>query len=439
MNKPNMVFIMVDQLHFNALSAYGNPHVKTPNLDRLAREGYSFMKMHTIMPQCSPARASWMTGRTSKEHGLIVNGFRMDPNVPDIAQWLRRHSDYETVYTGKWHVNGRNNADSFEKVLIHECEPFGELQDPAVGTSAVAYLNQGQQRRRPFFMCVSFLNPHDCCYTAGAHGGQGKFGLAEELQSELPPLPENFPKDGTIRPWGNTGRWSELDWRYYCYSYYRQTEMVDAEIGLVMDAIRTSSYADDTLVIFSSDHGDGLAFHGNVSKGFLDDEAWRVPAIVWGKGIAQNVRDQDHLASALDIPATVADYAGVPPLPKTAFGMSWKPLLEDKEVSWRDYVVGETSIPYLGVSFRDRQGTKTIFYDDGRTDLFDLEKDPLEMNNLSTHPEAAPLLARHRGYFADYLKKIELFRPAEGSLPSRLKKYTGYLDWYPQVKKELGI
>ena len=103
MDKPNIVFLHVDQMHHDVIAAYGNPHVYTPNMDRLVREGTSFMSSYCSMPQCCPSRACWYTGRMSKEHGVMANPYPIDPNIPDLGQWLRE-CGYDCAYTGKWHV-----------------------------------------------------------------------------------------------------------------------------------------------------------------------------------------------------------------------------------------------------------------------------------------------------------------------------------------------
>jgi len=353
---PNIVFINTDQQHFEALSAYGNAWVKTPHMDRLVKEGYSFRKMHAVMPMCVPARTSWMTGRTSKETGAILNPGVINPDIPDLAQWLRQHTDYETIHTGKWHVNGRSYRESFDRILINQGPNTGEQTDYDVGRSAANWI-QNRQSERPYFMMIGLLNPHDCAYTAGTpRGTLGKFRLSEKLRDTLPPLPKNFE----YRP--HLG-WNKDDWRYYIYSYYRMVEMVDEHVGTICNAIRESQSAENTIIIFTSDHGDGLGFHGRLGKGFLLDESWRVPGVVSCPGqIPANVQDHEHLACILDIPATICDYAGAPPLPDTPLSRSWRPILEGRNIPWRDYVVGETSRP-LSVAFRDNLDTKTIFYD----------------------------------------------------------------------------
>ena len=428
MDRPNILFIHVDQMHFQAMSAYGNPHVKTPAMDRMAADGCSFMTSYTAMPQCCPARASWYTGRMSSEHGVPANGCNLLPDLPDLGQWLTKQGGYEAVYAGKWHVPGRNVGESFDVIFGYG---KGEYADVGIARACMGFL-ANYKGDRPFFLNAGFMNPHDCCYTAGARGGQGKFRFAKEIDDQLPPLPKNFWKNPKYA--GRTPGWQEIDWRYYIYVYYRWVEMVDAEIGRLYDALISSRFADNTVVVFAADHGDGLAFHGNISKGYLEEEAWRVPTIIVDPGKAtKGKRDEGHLPIGVDISATICDYAQVPMLPKMTIGKSLRPLVEGKKVDkWREYIVGESFLGTGQVGVRDKQH-KTIFYCDGPTKVFDLEEDPLEMNDLSATADGKAVMARHKDNLREYLGSIELCERVTGE---KAEPHNTYLDYYRAVRKE---
>jgi choline-sulfatase len=429
--KPNIVFVHVDQLHHKAISAYGCKYVHTPNLDKMVRDGYSFMQSYCAMPQCCPSRTSWFTGRMSKEHGVVVNSYPIDPQIPDLGQWLRKVG-YETVYTGKWHVSGRNVDKSFD--VLHRGSGQGELGDSTVARSAVAYL-KNRTGDKPFLLSVGFLNPHDCCFPATNDGGPGKYAFAPKIMDKLPPLPENFDYD-----YKNTGmqkirNWSQQDWRYYIYSYYRMVEMVDAEVGRVYNAVRNGPYADNTLFILTSDHGDGLGFHAKVSKGYLEEQASRVPAIIcWPGRVKQDFRDTQHLVSGVDIAATICDYAGAPLLPNMTVALSWRALLQGDNTTWRDYVICETSAEQLSVCVRDAR-FKSIIYQD-KTKLYDIQNDPLEIIDLADDPLYADIKKRHREQFREYLSRIKIY-PGPSDIdkqPGNL--YKAYVEWYESVKAE---
>ncbi|MBI1353807.1 MAG: sulfatase-like hydrolase/transferase [Acidobacteria bacterium] len=412
---PNILFLHVDQMHAEAVSAYGSPYCSTPAIDRLAADGVSFRRAYAAQPVCCPARSSWFTGRTPLEHGVLMNAVPIDPALPDLGQWLRRHGGYETVYAGKWHIPGRAVTDSFD--LLHPGTGMGEIGDGDVGRAAAAFLSR-RTSDQPFFLSVGFLNPHDCCYSCGANGGVGKFGFAPEIADELPPLPKNF--DPAL-PWlsreqrSRVGDWTELDWRYYIYSCYRQTEMADAHVGLVYDALRRSRFADDTLVVFAADHGEGMGHHGRILKNFLEEESWRVPTIVVPPGGGHGRREEKKLVSSLDLPATICDYAGAPSLPDADVGRSLRPLLEGKEVAWRTHVFGETE---HSCSVSDGR-FKAIFYPRTPTRMFDLTADPLEMRNLAAEPAhqatRAALTEKLREYVGARRIYARLGQDAEGA------------------------
>ncbi|MBT3294850.1 MAG: sulfatase-like hydrolase/transferase [Verrucomicrobia bacterium] len=422
--RPNILFIHVDQMHWQAMSAYGNPHVKTPSMDRIAADGCSFRSSYTAMPQCCPARASWYTGRMSSEHGVAANGCSLLSDLPDLGQWLTKHGGYKAAYAGKWHIPGRDVGKSFDMMFG---SGKGEYADAGIARACMGFL-ANYEADEPFFLNAGFMNPHDCCYTAGAAGGQGKFRFAKEIEAQLPPLPANWGKPRQTR----VGHWTELDWRYYIYIYYRWVEMVDAEIGRLYSALMSSRFADNTVVIFAADHGDGLGFHGNITKGYMEEESWRVPTIIVYPGkVAQGKRDAEHLSIGVDIPATICDYAQVPALPKMTVGKSLRPLAEGEKVDpWRDYIVGESFLGEGQVGVRDQQH-KTIFYGAKPAKVFDLKADPLEMNDLAATAGGKHVMAKHKDHLREYLDTIELYKPTK-----REAVHDTYLNFYRAVRKE---
>ncbi len=442
MPDPNILFLHADQMHADAVSAYGSPYCSTPGIDRIAEDGVSFRRAYAAQPVCCPARASWFTGRTPLEHGVLTNAVPINPKLPDLGQWLRQHGGYETVYAGKWHIPGRNVADSFD--YLHPGTGMGEIGDGDVGRAAAAFLSR-RKSERPFFLSVGFLNPHDCCYTCGASGGVGKFEHAAAIEDELPPLPDNF--DPAL-PWisdeqrHRVGHWSELDWRYYIYSCYRQTEMADAHVGLVYDALRRSRFADNTLVVFAADHGEGMGHHGRILKNFLEEESWRVPTIVVAPGAGMSGAEERRLVSSLDIPATICDYALVPPLPDADVGRSLLPVLEGKPVEWRSHVFGETE---HSAAVSDGR-FKAIFYPSAATRMFDLNVDPLEMRNLAASPSHQDRLKGLADRLRRYVRKRAIYSKLGEDAPgtdrsgqSRKERLRRARDWYDSIVAGEGL
>ncbi|NQT15247.1 MAG: sulfatase-like hydrolase/transferase [Planctomycetes bacterium] len=411
--RPNLLFINTDQQGLDTLSAYGCPGVNTPNMDRLVAGGTSFMESYAADPVCCPSRASWFTGRPPAENGVVMNSVPIEPDMPDLGQWFTENG-YDSVYAGKWHVSGRNNAESFR--VLPGGTPQGELGDAAVSRACQGFL-LNRSPGDPFFLTAGLLQPHDICYWIMQHHADIGELPYPELADQLPELPPNFHYDPREperlkqrkKPnarGGGTATWSELHWRYYIWSYLRHVEMVDAEIGRILDALEDSEHVKDTVVVFTSDHGEGRARHQMVTKGYLYDEAAKVPLVVsWPGQIGEGRRDGEHLVSGLDFAPTVCDYAGIAPPPKCR-GRSLRPILEGANVSWREFVVASSAITGRMVRTADY---KYVTYRDDPTDqLFHMKDDPWETKNLAGRSEHESIVADHRKLLADYEAPFEL-------------------------------
>jgi arylsulfatase A-like enzyme len=407
--RPNILFINVDQLSMEALGAHGCEYVNTPNLDRLARAGVSFLESHCADPICCPARASWFTGRMSCEHAVVYNNTPIRPDLPDLGRWLSDRG-YEAVHAGKWHVPGRELADSFD--LVYGEHWAGEYADEPVARSAEAFL-RNRTSADPFFLVVGFLQPHDICYWVFQNPRPPE-DLPFLRPDQLPPLPPNFrcevpEPEGTkqqgshkigVRSESHTRHWTERNWRYYLWAYYRHVEMVDGVVGHVLDALEDSRYADDTIVIFASDHGEAQARHGKVLKDFLYDEIVKVPLIwSWPGRVAEGQRDDTHLVSGVDLLPTICDFAAVEPPPDQR-GRSLRPLLEGRATEWREFVAAESYVN--GRMIRTPQFKYIMYKGDPVEQLFDLSSDPWEMKNLAAESEYASVLEDRRTLLAEW-------------------------------------
>lgn len=400
--KPNMLFIICDQLGLDAINAHGCADVSTPNIDRLIRTGTTFMESHSTNPVCSPARSSMMTGRMPVETGVPVNGRPIHPGCPNIGQWFGR-SGYETVYCGKWHLpQGYTSKMPGFTVLPagRTAGEQGDMIDTVVSRACESYL-MSREKTRPFVLVASLLQPHDICYYGNAM--PGILRVPEKLcfpaiADALPALPPNH----TARPAAPAGldriRFTRFtndeQWRYYLYVYARMIEMLDADVGRILDALEASGQAGNTVVIFTSDHGDGRGRHGHVSKWYPYEEAVKVPLVfAWPGQIAEGHRDRTHLVSGLDIISTMCDYAGIAP-PKDVRGRSLRPLLEKKDVPWRSYVVSE--FRRKGRVVRTARYKYVHFAGDPVEQLFDMKADPWEKENRYKDPRLAGVLETHR-------------------------------------------
>lgn len=401
-SKPNVLFIMCDQLGLDAIGAHGFKDARTPNIDRLVKRGTTFMESHSTNPVCSPARSSMLTGRMPVETGVPVNGKPIHASCPNLGQWFGR-SGYEAVYCGKWHLPAGYTSTIPGFIVLpagRAAQEQGDILDTVVSRTCESYLKT-RDNGKPFLLIASLLQPHDICYYGNAMPGvcrvPGQLPFPE-LRGRLPDLPPNFtsrPKaPATLDRSAFTRFTSPEQWRYYLYVYARMVEMLDADVGRILDALDASGQTGNTIVVFTSDHGDGRARHQHVSKWYPYDEAVKVPLIVsWPGHVAQGQYDRAHLVSGLDIMSTLCDYAGIPS-PPNARGLSLRPLLEQKPVEWREYVISEFRVS--GRVVRTDQYKYVQFAGDPVEQLFDMKNDPWEQVNLYEDPKRADTLEAHR-------------------------------------------
>ncbi len=401
MKRPNILFLHIDQLNQFALGVNGCRYVSTPNMDRMVERGVWFQHSCVANPVCMPSRTSWYTGLMSEEHGQLSNDaeFNIDPSIADIGP-LVRSGGYDSVYMGKWHI-----AKPVEKSFDVEFDyhGHGEVGDAYTARAAEAFLTN-REGNKPFFLNVGLLNPHDCCMWTYPFFpcSPAKFSLAKGLKDELPELPPNHylsahPTVATGAVADPTqGHWTDLDWRYYMCRYYRNVEMVDAEVGRIVSALENSRFADNTLLIFASDHGEGLAQHYHFGKECILDHCVIAPLVLVYPTVSGR-RDTTHMVSSIDVTATICDYAGVDPLPGRR-GLSLRPFVEGKPApSWRPYAASTTARSRERII---RTPEHKLINDrvNGKYVLYDLVMDPWEMRNVVDDPAYAGTLARLKSF-----------------------------------------
>jgi len=348
----NILLILTDQQHIDTIAAGGCRNVRTPALDRLKTSGVSFTQSYSTNPVCSPARSCVFTGRTSSETGVFTNGRPIRSNIPNLGHWFSQQTDYETFYAGKWHLprTYTNNIPGF-KVINTGIGGFGYLCDTVMSRSCEGFLKT-RSKSKPFLLIASYMQPHDICEWLRLNMDNPNEMRYPQLAGELPELPDNFEFDenepGAIkkRRLGNEpfkGKWNKEQWRYYRWSYYRNIEHLDAEISRILQAIQDCGYSKDTMIVLTSDHGEGLAHHQMVRKNTLYDEAAKVPLLFsWPGHISENITDTTHPVSGLDIMPTLCDYAGIKP-PKNIRGSSLRPILEGRPEPDHNFIVTEVS------------------------------------------------------------------------------------------------
>ncbi|MCX5769110.1 MAG: sulfatase-like hydrolase/transferase [Candidatus Hydrogenedentes bacterium] len=436
--RPNILFIMTDQQSAGMLSCAGNPYLQTPAMDRLAASGVRFERAYSSNPVCVPSRFSLQTGLMPSAIGMSQNedsdsAVVTDDMIRNSLGNVLRNAGYETVYGGKTHFPKR----------MHDLTEIGYrnlTNDSREGLARACAEFLKTSHEKPFFLFASFINPHDICYMAinayeRAHGGHNSDSLDSRtceqvldkarssgdlhkfVQRNCPPLPANFnipenePEGITleyteVRPFRSWVRqnWTEDDWRLHRWAYGRLTEMVDREIGTVLEALAASGLEENTLIVFTSDHGDFDSAHKLEHKSILYEEAVRIPFIMSWKGrIGAGGIDDAHLVSnGLDLLPTLCDYAGAE-MPAGRPGSSVRPLAEGKSPLWRDHVVVESEKGRMVRSAR----FKYCVYRSGRNreQFTDLENDPGEMNNLAGKAEADAEMKRHRWLLTEWVEK----------------------------------
>jgi len=418
--RPNVLVLMTDQQSNNAMSAAGNPWLRTPAADSIAAAGLSFSESYCTYPLCSPSRSSLWTSRMPHETGVRNNGIGISEGIPTLGQLFSK-AGYRAAYAGKWHLPG-NNIIGFEQLnrkigqsSENDAAP-GAKNDPGVAASCAEFL---AKQKDPFLLIASFINPHDICQWIRAH--EGSRSPYSDLD-KYPPVPENMGVDpdepeyiqyhrtnnqnlGSNAVW-IMSQWNRDDMRFYLHSYYRLVEDVDRHVGRVLDALRKSGQWENTLVVFTADHGEGQGRHRWAQKLGFWEEPVKVPFVIAGPGIRQRgAWDHRTLVSGLDLLPTLCDYAGVAP-PTLLRGRSLRPAIEGKTLD-RTFVVSELS----EYDEKPRQGRmlrtgryKYIVFNGGRRpeQLFDLQFDPGEVCNLAGRPGAA-VLGEHRDLLARWI------------------------------------
>ncbi len=409
--RPNLLLIISDQMNLDALSLAGCPWSHTPNLDRLARRGVMFLESHSTNPVCSPARSSLFTGRMPVETGVISNNRAIHSSRVTLGDWFGRNG-YDSVYCGKWHLPGGYPDRIAGFRVLPARGGQGDLVDGVVARLCSDYLME-RSRSRPFLLTASFMNPHDICYWAIRHRELVPPELPfPRLAGRLPGLPPNLrvrPAEPERLRRVGAPPFTDAQWRYYRYIYYRQVEVVDAQIGRLLDALESSGERDNTLVVFTSDHGEGGGRHGHVQKWYPYEEAVKVPLLVaWPGRIAAGVRDAEHLVSGLDVFSTFCDYAGIEP-PPGVLGRSLRPLLEQRPTVWREFVAAE--MQYVGRMVRTERFKYVRYRGDPVEQLFDMQADPWEMKNLYRDSAYADTLQAHRNLLDAWEKRMDVVAP----------------------------
>lgn len=418
--QPNFLVFFTDQQRWDSTGVHGNPLNLTPNFDRLCRTGTHLSHHFTCQPVCGPARACLQTGTYATQNGTFHNGLPLTRELPTLAQ-LFKSSGYETGYIGKWHLSDKHKgpvpeedrsgyeywlasnvlewtSDAYATRVYNEEneEVFlpGYRVD-ALTDAAIRYM--ARPRNKPFFLFTSFLEPH---HQNHRNDFPGPDGYEEQFTGRWTP-----PDLQTLG--GNSAR--QLG------GYWGMVKRLDEAFGRVIDALKSLGQLDNTIVLFTSDHGCHFATRNDEYKRSPHDSSLRVPTLFHGPGFEGGQTFQP-LTSLVDLPPTLLDAANIP-IPETMSGRSLLPEVrgETRRSEDDDFIIAQISESQHGRAIRTRRWkyaisaawTKSPHPERYREEfLYDLQADPWELDNLIGMDTFSAITSQLRDKLIAKLKEI---------------------------------
>lgn len=425
-SRPNILLLLPDQMRGSAMGIAGNPDVQSPNIDRLAREGVRFKRTYANVPVCCPARAILLTGTYPHVNGMVANDLRLRESEVTIAEILR-DAGYRTGFIGKWHLDGGPRDPGFvppgprrqgfefwaayechhqhflpwyfrdtpEMILVRKFEPEASCD------FAVEFL-KSQPRDKPFFLTVQMGPPHD------------PYGAPDEYLKRYDPakltLPKNWRPNSENSPGGNAippkyrrpdmpgGTYVKTGGREEIAAYYAAITAIDDQVGRLLATLKETGQDENTIILFTSDHGDMLGSHGMRRKRKPHEESAGIPGLVrWPARIPAG-RTVDTLFSHIDMPATLLGLAGLP-VPKNFQGADLSRVALGETTAGPDAVLLQIFVPYnpdqIATPWRGLITQRYTYarYETAPWVLFDNQADPAQMTNLAQDPAHAALCA----------------------------------------------
>ena len=405
----NVIFVLVDDLRFDALGIMKHPWLETPNLDALARSGVHLRNAFVTTALCSPSRASILTGQYAHRHRVVDNNNPVPPGTTFFPQYLQK-AGYDTAFFGKWHMGAESDAPqpgfdrwvSFrgqgtylpsKNGLNVDGRPVpqrGYITDELTDY-AMDWL-KGRNNDRPFFLYLSHKAVHGDFVPAERHKGR-----YAEKPFAPPPTMADTPANYEGKPmWVRNQRnsWHGVDFPYHSdrniAEYYRQYAetllAVDDSVGRIVSFLRERGLLESTIVIFMGDNGFAFGEHGLIDKRTAYEESMRVPLLMSGGGLPAG-RSVEEVVANIDIAPTVLEAAGLTPPPMD--GRSFLPLARGERIQWRETLLyeyyWERNFPQTPAmhAMRGAQYKYIRYYGIWDTDeLYDLRADPSEMRNL---------------------------------------------------------
>ncbi|MBT3375960.1 MAG: sulfatase-like hydrolase/transferase [Lentisphaerae bacterium] len=480
-DRPNILLITTDHLRYDTLGCHGDPVIRTPNIDRLAAQSVDFSNYFVQNPVCQPSRASLMTGRYPRNHGVRHNGSRLDQNEMTLMEFVKREG-YATACVGKHHIA----QERFVKALDHvsaahirrnwreredgqyvveepnELEQYvrdrgheyttgyalphfrarlgavpSELPedchiDAYVGKKGKEYLQQSQPHQ-PFFLWLGFYGPHHPYVPSGRFGRMytgddvPPFARAESDLARKPPEYRIYCECHDHKYRGFS-RASDTTFREMKAAYYGMVSQIDWQVGEILDTLDENGLADNTIVVFTSDHGEFLGDHGIPAKApFLLDCMLHVPFMVRGPDMAP--RQTDELTEEVDLFPTVARLTGGE-IPAWVQGQDLSPALGGGVLpNSRDTVYAEMVDKRC---VRTREWKYIHYPGKPHGELYNVSSDPHELRNLYT--DRPDIVTRMRQRYYDTLDATEdLVHPTyqrfSGVDPETGEELTHYHTW----------
>lgn len=399
----NVLVLMSDHHRFDALGCLGNPLAHTPNLDRLAEKSVRFDQCYTQSPVCSPARHSLATGKYVHAHGVFTNNSMPYPGMYTIAHAVQS-LNYRRFHLGHMHWKDPDMDNGYEPEITqqmwretmpenmlarYDWENEGVLRRSSggpsprsreqhwgyhVATESIRQIEEAVSKGDKFLSWTSFTEPHPPFYPPKEiyeKIDQSKIELPEQAPADAP-----LPHSDILRKRKEWAHLTPVELRQVIAGYYGMIELVDGYCGMVLDALDRLGIREETIVIWTADHGDQMWEHEMFLKFNMREASVHVPLLISDPGIQSGVRDE--LVEHIDLFPTICDLIGAE-VPDSAHGRSLKPLLDGEPPpdDWRDAVFSQ-----IGDTQMIRTETEKLnVYQSEAGEYFDLSEDPKEFYN----------------------------------------------------------
>ena len=425
--RPNIVYVLADQLRYQSCGYAGDPRARTPTIDRLAREGLSFENAVSSMPVCSAYRASLFTGKYTTSTGMVINELRLNPgHHPRCLAHCLAEAGYEPGYIGKWHLWANQLGNHFDpknsfvppgphrlgfdgywaaynfhhvyygdSAYYHENTPEkihfpeGTFEPDGQTDLAIDYIRRRAESDRPFALVLSIGTPHDPWTRENVPAE-----WYDRFRNTRFPVPPNWSPEKDTRygdAWSNIDKSPETldEWMRV---YYAMTANLDWNVGRLQTAIRDAGLEENTLFVFTSDHGECFGAHGRMKKNIFYEEAARVPLLMKWPGTLPAGHACTACLGTVDIMPTLPGLVGAE-LPAEVEGM-------DLSLRARGRPGPEPEFAFLQNTgacaawedghewraLRTRRYTYALYRVDGKELLFDNLNDPCQLDNLANNP-----------------------------------------------------